>query len=137
MQRVGRLLALCGAMILALPPGWCCFALNALVAASAQAGDAAPPVHQCCRTPATPPTPATPAGKDATPPAGPTTPKKACCCQQDVSGPKDADTHPQAPVAAMACAPQPAPVIVSSPPTGRLIPGTTVSLQLIHCVWTC
>lgn len=132
MQRVVRLFALCSAVILALPPGWCCFALNALAAASVQAADTARPVHQCCRTPHTP------RGKESSPPAAPAAPKKSCCCQQDVSGPKDSDAPGQAaPVGVVAGLPQLPVIATISPPTDRFISGPTVSLQLVYCVWTC
>jgi hypothetical protein len=131
MFTMARILAWCSAVVLALPPGSCCFVLNVLSAASA-ASEAAPvPVHTCCRAPVAPP--------DNDQQQVPAKPAAACCCQQDAAQPKHPDVTPDA-FACVALAP---PHGLAAPAGAALaehvgvVTSSVPSLQLLHCVWLC
>jgi hypothetical protein len=131
MRLLARTLALCSAVVLALPPGWCCYALNAALAASAAADEVTPPVHACCRTPAAP--------HENAPTPAPAKPKASCCCQQDAAQPKSVDTAADA-LPAVAILPAAAPAAIrsmSNRAEDNVSPGASPSLRLLHCVWLC
>jgi hypothetical protein len=135
MFTMARILAWCSAVVLALPPGSCCFVLNVLSAASAPCEAAPVPVHTCCRAPLAPMR--TPDNEQHQVPAKPAA---ACCCQQDAAQPKHPDINPDA-----------FPCVALTPPHGLPAPdgagfaaehvgvftSSVPSRQLLHCVWLC
>jgi hypothetical protein len=122
-------LVLCAALLLALPPGWCCFT-------PLRGHDAAPPAQQrgCCHG----------AGRHAEhepapihhePPA---VPMQSCCCLTDTILPPDPTTAP----ADSAAAPVMLPAGMTSLPaeTGpipAIVFHWTPPLRILHCLWLC
>ena len=135
MLLAARMLTFGSAFILALPPGWCCFALNVLVAASAPNDEVEPPIHACCRVPAPSGAPCVPAEGDESSPAKPAT---ACCCQQEPAQPKDSDAAPDAlPCLAELPAAPPSVLATRAESGGTAASDRSVSLQVLHCLWLC
>ena len=130
-----RMMTFGSAFILALPPGWCCFALNFLLAASAPGDEVPPPLHACCRLPAAPGVPSAPAKDDQPSPAKPRT---ACCCQQAPAQPKNSDGAPDALPCLAALPDAPPSVLATHTECGcDAVPNTSVPLQVLHCLWLC
>jgi hypothetical protein len=123
------LLALSAALLLALPPGWCCFPLQR----SPEAGPTAPK-RECCHGGAAPGERG-PAPSDHEAPAAPAS---SCCCLTDTTLPPT----PQTPPADSTSAPLVLPDGIAAHPTAAdPIPASAVHSppppRLLHCLWLC
>jgi hypothetical protein len=123
---VRRLLAFAAALLLALPPGWCCLLPRLRAAAASPTAK-----RHCCSEEPTPrrDCPAHDRGN------GPLAP---CCCHTDPALPPG----PEAAPADLQAAPLPGVVVAHVPLVGEFAQDfslfiTPPRLQLLHCVWRC
>ena len=125
-----QILALSAAPLLALPPGWCCFAPQCARAS------ARPEVQQgCCHCGPTHPDHGTAPDHEEAPAA----PTHSCCCVTEATTP----ASPETPAADPASAPLVLPVAAGLSTAGQdffsasppHVPSPPP--QLLHCVWLC
>ena len=118
---LGKISALSAALLLALPPGFCCFA----VAGTAAKGS---PPKSCCQKSAARHSDQQPAQH---------CPHGATCCERHGVNPPDAvqisDLQSQGIVAAVPALPLPAVGLNADP--GVVLPHTGPPLHVLHCVW--
>jgi hypothetical protein len=131
---VRHILTLSAALLLVLPPGWCCLAPRARASARASARLAAEP--GCCHGCPTHPDHGTAPERDEAPVA----PNTNCCCVTDATAPTD----PETPAADSASAPLV--VLVADLALPPVVHRFTRDSQfhvlsppprLLHCVWLC
>jgi hypothetical protein len=122
-----KLLVLTSAVLLALPPGWCC-ATPSQKPAQTPAKHAA---HSCCRQPKQTPTP------DQEP--GPGQPVQKCCCENDLASP--ANPEKASPDLTFSV-PVPSPDTLMAEVGGAgaasaISPTASPPLYILQCVWRC
>ncbi len=122
-----QILVLSAALLLALPPGWCCFTPRGHAGARPQAG------QDCCH--GGPAHSAAPYRQE--PPAAPAT---SCCCPTDATTPADPETPAADPFSAPFALPvgevrlpPAAPTLTRGDPPHPPSPPP----RLLHCVWLC
>jgi len=127
MSAFPKLLVLTCALLLALPPGWCCATPNP------KAADLpAQPTHSCCQheqpTPNQEPMPAVPV--------------QQCCCEKDLASP----SSPSSPKTTSLDLAISIPVVIPDAPAAHVAgvgvldfagPSPSPPLNVLQCVWRC
>jgi hypothetical protein len=126
-----HILVLSATLLLALPPGWCCFMPRQTQASTRPEGS-----HDCCHgSPVSPHHPTAPDRDEA-----PVAPATSCCCVTDATSPAD----PQTPAADPSSVPLAVPVgdVSLSPASHPFIRDVQPHApspppRILHCVWLC
>jgi hypothetical protein len=126
-----RILILCNALVLALPPGWCC---AALLWGRCKQGESAPTSSDCCCCPKTKPDHSSPV-----PIPAPSSPAKLCCCQSDPLAPPTSKPVLEASVLVSwhGNTETLMPADVEGPSAGGRSCILLPPLRIVHCVWRC
>jgi hypothetical protein len=126
-----HILALSAALLLALPPGWCCAAPQ-----RAEVGTRSVAEHGCCHGGPTHPDHGTAPDREEAP-AAPTSP---CCCVTEATTPASQETPAPDPASAPLVLPVPAVDLAPAVPgftRGTRFHVPSPPLRLLHCVWLC
>jgi hypothetical protein len=133
MSLLSRILVLGSAMVIALPPGWCCLGFR-VAAAEYTPAEAVPQPKSCCHTEPEPVAADEPAGQ------APSAPALSCCCRDEAAVRSDQKVVADGPTLAAPLVP---PAVdwagpLTSSHTDHLTPLALASLlQVLHCVWLC
>jgi hypothetical protein len=133
MNLLPRILVMCSAVVIALPPGWCCLGFRAAAAASEPA-EVTPPPKSCCHPEPVPVPPDGPVGQSRG------APTLSCCCQDKAAVRGDQKVATDGPGLST---PLVSPVVHwTGPLTGFREKHFTLfslapPLQVLHCTWLC
>ena len=131
-----RLLAFMSSLLLALPPGWCCYVGQGDCCKRQAQSENATPSHRggCCG-----PEQSAPEPTDPSPAPKPSKPGKAWCCERPPTAKPDSERHapdlnalPTTPLADLTTFGSCDAVSTSHWPTT-----SSSRLHVLHCVWLC